>query len=94
MKKGVIVGLACVNALLLAVLVIASAAPPAQAQLIGARTDYIMITSQISRDYDALWVLDIGAGKMLAFQLDRKTQRLVPMRGINLSDDFTANPRR
>jgi hypothetical protein len=88
MKKGLIVSLVCVNAGLLAALVIGNAMPRAEAQVIGAEADYLMMTGQYSSNKDALWVLELGTRRLMAFQFDRTKQRMLPLRGRELNDDF------
>ena len=88
MKKGLIVSLVCVNLGLLAALVIGNAMPRAEAQVIGGEADYLMMTGHISSDRDALWVLELGTRRLMAFEFDRSKQRMLPLGRRELKDDF------
>ncbi len=86
MKKLLIVALACVNIALLSVLLLGTSVPKAKGQVLGA--DYMMITGQISSDYDAIYILDMASRRLVAMKMDRTRKEMVPYRGVNLLRDF------
>jgi len=90
MKKALIVSLVCVNAGLLAALLLGAAAPPAQAQVYGGGTDYLVVSAQLAVDWDALWVLDLSKRRLRAFGFNKQSNRLLPFGGgRDLARDFT-----
>lgn len=94
MKKAVIVTLVGVNAALLLGLMLGVDAPKAQAQIIGARTDYLVLTGKVSKNLDAVYVIDVGKKRMIALHMDRTQKRLLPFRGARrLDKDFPQDKR-
>lgn len=91
MKKLLIVGLLCINVVLLLALVGVNLSP-AQAQTARGGNDYMMVTAKVTQDLDAVWVLDMKTRKLAAWRMDRTTRRLSPYRGRNLITDFGAKP--
>jgi hypothetical protein len=92
MKKALIVTLVCVNAGLLAALLLGTA-QPAQAQAYGG-ADYLVVTAQIAVDWDAVWVLDMAKRRLRAFGFNKQSNRLVPFGGgRDLARDFTPQNR-
>ena len=90
MKKALIVSLLCVNAALLAALLLGAAAPPAQAQAVRGGTDYLVVSAQLAVDWDAVWVLDMAKRRLLAFGFNKVSNRLLPFGGgRDLARDFT-----
>lgn len=89
MKKVLIVSLVCVNAGLLAALLLGTGAQPAQAQAYGG-ADYLVVTAQIAVDWDAVWVLDLTKRRLRAFGFNKQNNRLLPFGGgRDLARDFT-----
>ena len=88
MKRVLIVTLVCVNLGLLATLMLGTATPKASAQAFRGGTDYLLMTGAIRSDYDAVYVIDLGKRRLLAWKLDRTKKSLVPNRGRDLRNDF------
>jgi hypothetical protein len=86
MKKALIVGLMALNLTLLGVLIFGTGVGEAQAQVYG--TDYMLVTGRISDNYDAVFVIDLSTRRMIAFRMDRTTQKLKPYRGVELLPEF------
>ena len=60
MKRLLIVGLLGVNLLLLLTLMFGTEVPKAEAQgVIGARTDYLMVTASAGKNTDVVYIIDI-----------------------------------
>ncbi len=94
MKKFIVLALICVNLALVAVLVFHTGQEPAQAQVRRGPIDYNVITSRISTDWDALWVIDTQQRVLMAFVYDKtKPQRgLVAVMPRDLNKDFVIQP--
>ena len=88
MKKVLIVALVCVNVALLAALMLGLAAPRASAQVYRGGADYLMMTGQIGRDWDAVYIVDMGSRRLMAWRFDQTKKRLVAFRGRELKTDF------
>jgi len=89
MRTGLIIALVCVNVGLLLALVLGTTVPPAQAQVVGGGTDYLMLTGKMrGTNAEALFVLDLARRKMVAFKFDITANKLVPMKGRLLIQDF------
>jgi len=88
MKRPLIITLICINAVLLGALVLGTAIPRATAQVPGGGVDYLLLTGQMSADYDAIYVLDLAQSRLLAFRFDRTKKTLIPYRGRPLAEDF------
>ena len=86
MKRTIIVGLVALNLVLLGVLLFGVSTPKANAQVFG--SDYLLVTGRISDNYDAVYVIDLSSRRMLAFRMDRTTQKLKAYRGIELLAEF------
>ena len=87
MRRIVIVALVCVNAALLAVLLLG--AGRAEAQVIGGGTDYIVITARIAEGHEAVFIIDVAEQEMAAWKFDRKRRSLVDLGGARqLTRDF------
>jgi len=86
MKRALIVTLVCVNLALLATLILGTGVGSAKAQVMG--SNYIMVPANINSDYQAVYVIDLASRKMVAFRMDRTSQKLVPIRGLQLLRDF------
>jgi len=74
MKKAVIVSLLCVNATLLAALIFVSTEEPAYGQML--RTDYIVLTAKAALDWEALYIIDMGARRMVVLGVDKARERV------------------
>jgi len=86
MKRGIILALVCLNAALIVALVFGTTSRPAYGQVTGA--DYILMTGNISGDYDAVYVLDLATRRLGAWRFDRTRKRLIQGRGRELARDF------
>ena len=91
MKKMLIIALVCVNVGLLLALVFGTAnIPQAKAQPgRGGGTDYLMVTGEISSDYEAVYIIDLAQRRLRGVKFDRSRKRLVPMQGRELEGDFS-----
>ena len=92
MKTAIIVGLVCLNIALLAAVTFIATAPPAKAQVMGAATDYLAVTAEVSNNTKLLYIIDMGKQKMACVRFD-KTARggaggLVAAAGRELPRDF------
>ena len=88
MKKKLIVFLVCANAGLLVALVLGSAIPAADAQVVGGGADYMMVTGHIGSDWDGVFVIDLAKRRMLMWYFDKTNKRLLPYRGVDFVTDF------
>jgi len=88
MKNVVIVALLCLNAALLVALVFEAGTPPAQGQVIGGGTNYLMMTGKIGTDYDAVYVLDLAKQRLIMMRYDRAKKRMVPVARRDFPRDF------
>lgn len=88
MKKTVIIALVCVNVALLASLMLWATTPKANAQVLRGGADYLLMTGHIGSDWDAVYIIDMGSRRLLAWQFDKTKKRLVPIRGRQLKNDF------
>ena len=90
MKRALVVTLVCINAALLLGLVIGVNASDAKAQgMVGASTDYLVMTGHVGRDNDAVYVIDVQRQGMVAFRFDRTKKKLIPFRGVRkLKTDY------
>ena len=88
MKTALIVALICVNVGLLAALMLGSGVERADAQV--RRTDYVMVTAQVTDNYDAIYIIDLGSRKFTAVGIDKRTKRFQPVvkRPRDLYRDF------
>lgn len=88
MKKLAVIMLVCVNVLLLAMILVA-ALPQAQAQSIRGANNYLLMTGQIEKDYDVIYVMDLASRRLVAWQFNRTDRKLIRFRGgRNLAKDF------
>jgi hypothetical protein len=87
MRRIVIAALVCVNVALLAALLLG--ADPAEAQVVGGGTDYMVITARIAEGHEAVFIIDVGEQEMAAWKFDRKRRRLVGLgEARQLTRDF------
>ena len=88
MKNALIAVLVCVNVALLVGLVFGSGAvEDAKAQVVVGQ-DYLLMTAQVGKDEDALFITDLKKKQMLAFTFDSRRKAMVPYRGIRLLREF------
>jgi len=87
MKKLAIVALVCINVALLA-LVLDSATSRADAQTYWGPNNYLLMSAQVEKDYDVIYVVDLAQERMLSFRFDRTSKKLVPYQGVDLAKDF------
>lgn len=89
-RKIMIITLLCVNIALIGTLVITSI-PKAQAQQ-GTpfpTTNYIAVTSKVSKDLDALCIIDLASQQMAVWKWNSGRQKLEPLSKRNsLPRDF------
>lgn len=88
MKQFIIVALVCVNLVLVAALVFHATAPKAEAQVRGGGSDYTMLTARMSDDLDVVYVIDLSSRRLAAWAWDRTNNRLQPVQGRELTQDF------
>lgn len=90
MKRALIVTLAGISAALLLALILGAGTPKANAQgVIGATTDYLVITGHIGKDWDGVYVIDVRKRRMVAFRFDKAKKELIAYRGVRrLANDF------
>lgn len=88
MKGALIVGLICVNLVLVAVLVFGATAPKAQAQVRGGGSDYTMVTGHVGSDWDAVYIVDLKTRRMGGWLFNKTTKRLDLYAGRDLNRDF------
>ncbi len=88
MKKTLIITLVCLNVALVAMLMFGTTTRTAKGQAVRGQADYLMITGEIRRDYDAIYIIDLAKRRMLAWRLDRTRKVLIPYRGRDLRSDF------
>ena len=88
MKRAMIIGLVALNLFLLAALYYAQDEPKAYGQAVRGATDYLVATNHYERDYDAMYVIDVGRRKMCYFLFDRTNKRMMPYGPRKLRIDF------
>ena len=89
MKHTAIVALICLNAALLAALLLGASTEPAYGQVIGA--NYLVITGNVNEDNDAVYILDLATRRLAAWRWDKTRKRLAPISaggGRDLLRDF------
>ena len=91
MKTVLIGALICLNAALLGVLMLDTGSEQAHAQVVGGGTDYMAVTGNIGRDYQALYIIEVGQQRFAALKFDRDRKRLLQLgRDRALTTDFRA----
>lgn len=88
MKKALIITLMCVNAGLLAGLLLGTRSQRAEAQVFRGAANYLMVTGQIGSAWDAVHVIDMGGRNIRSWRYDKTRKRLVPFTGRSLEADF------
>ena len=66
---------------------------PANAQVIGGGTDYLMMTGSVGRDDDAVYILELNSQRLRAWRFNRTKNRLEAQGGIDLGRDFRQEAR-
>lgn len=89
-RKLLIYALVVVNAGLILTLLLGQGVPEAGAQaVVGARTDYAVVTANAGKYNDVVFVLDIRGQKLIGLYFDRQRLRFEPLRGgRELKNDF------
>ena len=87
-KSILIVALVCANLALVAGVVVIASAPPAKAQIIGAGTDYLVVTGRVANDEAAVYIVDLAKQAMAVWEFDKTAKRLQPVGGRSLENDF------
>jgi len=93
-RRIVIVALACINLALLSAVVLVASAPPAEAQVIGAGVDYLVVTARLSEDQSAIYVVDLAKQAMAVWDFDKTAKKLRTVDGRSLANDFRVRGRR
>jgi len=90
MKKALIAALLCLNVGLLLALVLGAGVPTAEAQVAGGGRDYIMVTGHLSKDRDAVFILDLSSRRLVALKMSPEVNnpKLLSFRGRDLRRDF------
>jgi len=89
MKQGIVIGLICLNAALVVMLVFGSAAQPAYGQAMGA--SYLVISGHIGDYYDAVYIVDLANRRLSGVRYDKQSKRIAglePRGGRELGVDF------
>lgn len=88
MKKALIVSLLCLNAVLLAALVVTSNAPAVGQNIVLQQNEYLMVTAKIKDNYDIVFLLDTAKQRLAALRVDQTSKKFVwyPIR--DLKNDF------
>ena len=87
MKGKLIVGLVCLNVLLLAAVVTVNLRP-SYGQVLGAQTDYLMTVGHMSQNQDVVYVTDVGKRYTMAYYMDITNKIPMPVLGRDLVRDF------
>jgi hypothetical protein len=85
--KGLIITLVLVNVILLGALVHVNMTP---ARAAGFKTtDYVMVTGQVGRNLDAVYIIDLASNKIASFAWDKTAKRVKGIDRVrDLSKDF------
>ena len=87
-KRVLVVALVCVNVALVASLVLVASAPPAKAQVLGARTDYLVATGRYDTDTAAIYILDLWRHALAVWEFDKTNKKFIPVSGRIIKNDF------
>lgn len=88
MKKAILVALVCINVGLVLALVFGANTPQAKAQGFGAGGNYIAATGQYGEGQEILYVVDLDAGRMIAWHYNQTGKRLSVVGTRELKRDF------
>ena len=84
--KGLVITLVVVNVVLLGALVHVNMAP---AQAAGFKTtDYVVVTGNMGKGLDAVYIIDLASNKIAAFAWDKTTKRV---KGIDRVRDLAVD---
>jgi hypothetical protein len=92
MKRVWLVVLTVVNLGLLA-WVLNVTLPTLHGQVRG-NADYLAVTGRIGGTANALYIVDLGKRRMLAWRFDETSKRMVPVKGVDLARDFKRDKER
>ena len=92
MKRALIIALVVVNVVLLAALALATDPPKAYGQAVHGATDYLVVTGHYERNYDVIYMIDLGKRKLCYVLLDKTNRTIVPYSPRKLTNDFGAPP--
>ncbi len=96
MKKLLMIGLICLNAVLVVALTYGPTSRKAKGQMMMG-SGYLVMTGQIKEDYDALWIIDLRGRKLAALKFNKSKKKLegiAPAGGRDLARDFNRRSRR
>jgi len=96
MKGKLIVGLVCLNVLLLAAVVTVNL-QQSYGQVLGARGDYLMTVGHMpsqSPGQEMVYVTDLDKRYTVGFYVDQNTKNIVTVSGRDLVRDFGRNPQK
>jgi hypothetical protein len=88
MKGKLIVGLICLNVLLLAAIVTVNLQPSSAQSVLGAPGEYMMTVGHMGGNQDTVYVTDLGKRYTMGFYVDVVTKNIVPVLGRDLVRDF------
>ena len=90
MNKRSVGSLIVVNIVLMAALLAATVLPqPAAAQMRG-RSEFAMISGKLKErdDYDAIYIIELTTGRVMAFTYESENERLTRIDGYDFSRDL------
>ena len=88
MKRAILIGLVALNLVLLAALAFSGDGSKAYGQTERGGQDYLVTTGKFSKDYDALYVIDLSRRRMCYFLMDQTDKKLVPYGARKFKFDF------
>ena len=91
--KNVTIAALCVSATILATVLILmqSSGGPALAATPAAAGEYVMLTGKITRDRELLYVVDLRAQKINAYEFDRRDNVIERKDQLDLKKAFTVS---
>jgi len=92
-KRKLIVALVCINVVLTAALMFVASTPTAQAQPIGATTDYLIVPGRVASDRAAIYVVDLARQALGVWQIDTTTKKFEFVGARDLKADFPERPK-
>ena len=93
MKRAMIVVLVCVNVALLGALMFGRETPKANAQVFGGASNYIVVTANIGKNDEAVFVVDVAKQKMMAWRFDENKEKFSRYRAREFKKDFRVKNR-
>jgi hypothetical protein len=88
MKGKLIVGLVCLNVLLLAAVVTVNLQQSSAQGVLGAPGEYLMTVGHLNVNQDLVYVTDLGRRYTMAFYVAQDGKSVVPVLGRDLVRDF------